>query len=71
MKLWKTTIIIWSEYDPSETEMELDEIAEQAIDGNMYCSSIDTREVETKRDKDWDGTEFFSMGEEEELDIVI
>lgn len=59
-KLWKTRIIIWTDYDPSG--IELDSLAREAQVGDAYCSSQSTREVNTGSlpdDSDWDGTEFF------------
>jgi hypothetical protein len=58
-KLYKTTIIIWSEYDPT-FKIEVDELARDAMSGESYCSKQDTEEIEDPtKDPDWDGTEFF------------
>lgn len=56
--LYKTTIVIWSEYDP--TGLELSELAEEAEEGGNYCSRFDSKYVQDPgADPDWDGTEFF------------
>lgn len=60
-KLYKTTIIIWSEEDPTD-HYELTDLAQEATDGLMYCSKMRAECVDTSKDSDWDGTEFF--GEE-------
>lgn len=62
MKLYKTTIIIWSEEDPTE-KYELKALADEAERGSAYCSKMQAELVEDPtKDPDWDGTEFF--GEE-------
>lgn len=66
MNLWKTTIVIWSEFDPQHVKLE--RIAYEAIEGDAYCSRQKvTFEVDVEKDDDWDGTEFFDnpMDEEE------
>lgn len=63
--LYKTTIVIWSEYNPEESCMEIDELARAACGGNAYCSKVETVHVEVpERDRDWDGTEFFGEPED-------
>jgi hypothetical protein len=67
MKLYKSTIIIWTRYDP--TELELTEIAHEAESGDAYCSSMTSALVpEPEKDPDWDGTEFFESWDGEEDD---
>lgn len=62
-KLFKTTVVIWTEEDPSS--MELEDLAREATVGNSYCSKQVTEEVEDPSiDPDWDGTEFFDDGED-------
>jgi hypothetical protein len=57
--LYKTTIVIWSEYDGSEVEVE--DLAREAMSGDAYCSKSQTERVEKPElDADWDGTEFFA-----------
>jgi hypothetical protein len=61
-KLYKTTVVIWSEYDPKGTELE--DLAHDATEGESYCSSQKTVLVrDPEKDPDWDGTEFFQDGE--------
>ena len=58
MKLWKTTIVIWSSYDP--TTIEIEALSSDATDGMAYCSRQKSVEVQDpNQDPDWDGTEFF------------
>ena len=59
MKLFKTTIVIWSEYDPTGA-VELEDLAREAQRGDAYCSKQESVFVEeAESDPDWDGTEFF------------
>lgn len=59
-KLWKSTIVIWSEFDPQEVSM--DDLAREAICGEAYCSCSTAKFIENPvKDIDWDGTEFFGV----------
>ena len=56
--LWKTRIVIWSDFDPSG--MELETLAHDATDGESYCSRQSSTYVpKPESDREWDGTEFF------------
>ena len=56
MKLFKTTIVIWSEYNPSEADLELNALAQQAENGDAYCSSMTCALIpEPEKDSNWDG----------------
>lgn len=56
--LWKTTVVIWTAYDPSD--MEIDVLAREAMGGSAYCARQDSEPVtDPDGDPDWDGTEFF------------
>ncbi len=56
--LYKTTIIIWSDY--SGEDVELGDLASNATDGDAYCSVQRSEKIQDpKADPDWDGTEFF------------
>lgn len=58
-KLFKTTIVIWSEFDPT-FKLELNELAQEAMNGNAYCSRMEAVAInDPTNDPDWDGTEFF------------
>lgn len=60
--LFKTTIVIWSEYNPQERE--LDDLARDATSGESYCSRFHVEQVaDPKSDPAWDGTEFFDTGD--------
>lgn len=64
--LYKTTIVIWSTDNPTN-KMELSELARDAESGNSYCSSMSSQKVEKpENDPDWDGTDFFDDGSEDE-----
>lgn len=68
--LYKTTIVIWSETDPTGV-LELEELAMEATNGESYCSSLSSDRVEDPSlDPHWDGTEFFDSDEEEETEEV-
>ena len=57
--LYKTTIVIWSEYDPTE-KYELKELANEAEQGDAYCSKMRATLIDKPHeDPDWDNTEFF------------
>ena len=59
--LFKTTIVIWSEFDPAD--LEIDELAREAVRGESYCSTAETTKVvDPLSDPNWDGTEFFEEG---------
>jgi hypothetical protein len=63
LKLYKTTVVVWSTYDP--TEFELSDLARDAEQGGSYCSSfISVLLQDAESDPDWDGTEFFAPDEE-------
>jgi len=56
--LHKTTIVIWSEYNATETELE--DLARDATSGDSYCAQYKCERVEDpEKDPTWDGTEFF------------
>jgi len=58
-KLYKTTIVIWTDYLPGPTE-SIVELSEEATAGDAYCSVQKTELIEdAEADSDWDGTEFF------------
>jgi hypothetical protein len=60
--LFKTTIVIWSEYNP-EGVVELADLAREATDGEAYCSKmVSVGVADPPADPDWDGTEFFQRG---------
>ena len=60
MKLYKTTIVVWTEYDPSLKD--LDSLGQDAMDGSAYCSKQETVLVaDPIHDSDFDGTEFFNI----------
>lgn len=67
--LYKTTIVIWSDFDPAP--YEIGALASEAETGGAYCSGRDELLVQTpETDEDWDDTEFFNSDEEEEDEEV-
>ena len=63
--LFKTTIVIWSDFDP--VSAELSELAREAEVGEAYCSrSARVFVQDPVNDPDWDGTEFFGDLTDEE-----
>lgn len=73
--LYKTTIVIWSDYNPSdESEVpdydNLTALARQAVSGDAYCSKMKSEQVKNPAaDADWDGTEFFGENDEEDHEV--
>lgn len=62
MKLWKTTVIIWTDYDPQS--IELSALARESEVGDAYCSSQECKAIsDPEHDPDWDGTEFFNISD--------
>lgn len=58
LKLFKTTIVIWSEFNSDNVELE--DLARDATSGESYCSKQNCEYVEdVQKDPDWDDTEFF------------
>lgn len=67
MKLYKTIIVIWSEY-PTDG-IELEDLAREATSGDAYCVSSECTAVEdVATDPHWDGTEFFERGNDDDDD---
>ncbi len=66
--LYKTTIVIWSDFDPTG-RLELADLARDATSGDSYCSKQECVSVsKPEDDPDWDGTEFFGAGLDEDED---
>lgn len=64
-QLYKATIAIWSDFDP--TKIELSDLAREAEEGSAYCSKMKSEIVkEPTKDSDWDGTEFFGVDDDED-----
>lgn len=69
--LWKTVIVIWSEYNPAEEgeddNIDIEDLAFEASQGNAYCSHADSKLIKApEKDPHWDGTEFFLETEDDE-----
>ena len=57
--LYKTTIVIWSEF--SGEGVELEHLAREATAGEAYCSRYRSEHVEKpESDPAWGGTDFFA-----------
>lgn len=67
-RLNKTVIVIWTRPDDiNPDKLELVDLAREATDGLAYCSASRTTLVaDPSSDPDWDGTEFFDDGTDEE-----
>lgn len=66
MPLYKSTIVIWSEFAPAK--LELSALAREAETGEAYCAKREAVLVEDPSgDADWDGTEFFNATDELQL----
>ncbi len=65
-KLYKTTIVIISDYDPTYL-MEIDELARDAVSGESYCTEQSTEEVDAYS-LDSCVLEFFNVSEDESED---
>lgn len=64
-KLWKTTIVIWSDYDPSCHSLE--SLAREAILGDAYCSYMNREFVEDIHDDEhWDDNDEFFWDPDDE-----
>lgn len=56
--LYKTNIVIWTDYNPQSVELE--NLAREAQSGDAYCSKQEARMVvDPAADPDWDGNSFF------------
>ena len=65
MKLYKTIIVIWSEYPTDGVELE--DLAHEATSGDAYCVSSECTAIEdAAKDPHWDGTEFFDRGDDDD-----
>lgn len=63
--LWKTTAVIWTDFNPQT--LEIDDLAREAMGGDAHCSREDHELVEDPAgDPDWDGTEFFGVDDDQE-----
>lgn len=61
--LWKSTIVIWSTSDPSETDVE--DLAREALAGDAHCSTNKVEFIDDlESDSDWDGSDFLNGQEE-------
>ena len=65
--LWKTTIVIWTDYHPNG--LSLEDLARETDSGDAYCSFSEYKYIkDIDEDEHWDGSEFFdSDGEEEDV----
>lgn len=66
-QLWRTTIVIWTDYDPSD--LEIDDLAREAVSGDAYCNHQTTETITNQ--SLFPGTEFFdSPGDEQDEDTA-
>lgn len=62
--LYKTTIVIWSDFPASG--FEIDYLAREAMTGDAYCSSQETEYITNQNE--FPSTEFFDSPDEDELE---
>ena len=66
--LFKTTVVIWSEYDGTRLDMAM--LGREAAAGDAYCSRFRSELIsEPATDEAWDGTEFFGVDDEPDEDL--
>jgi len=58
MKLWKTTIVMWTDKDPSDIG-EIETLIRKALWSRQKSKPVQGLE----KDPDWNGNEFFFDGE--------
>jgi hypothetical protein len=72
-KLWRTTIVILSDYNPTQSDLE--ELAHSAISGDAYLYSMDNEAFDPDQEgnsMDEDSIrEFFNLDPEEDEDDPI
>jgi hypothetical protein len=57
--LWKSTIVIWSTFDPSEFDIE--DLSRDALAGDAHCSEHKVEFIDDlDSDPDWDGSELLN-----------
>jgi len=61
-KLWKTTIEIWTDFDPNF--LEIDDLTREAMSGDAFCNGQVT--VEITDPALFPNTDFFGHEEDEE-----
>jgi len=69
MKLYKTTVLVWTEYDPFGVPPH--RLVYDATFGDGYLSGKSTKLVENPlEDPEFEGMEFFGMDEEDEEEAL-
>lgn len=58
-KLWKSTIVIYSDYDPHT--LELSDLAREAESGDAYCAGMESEIVNDFNDVEEAALEFFDL----------
>jgi len=60
--LYKSTVILWTEYDPSKVDPQLMDLRFHAENEYVHCSSIKSELVgEPEKDPTWNDMEFFDL----------
>lgn len=63
--LYKTTIVVWTEYDTEHLDIEC--LGQQAMDGEAHNSKFSCEYIEKPEDdSDWDDSEFFKEEDQNE-----
>ena len=63
--LYRTIIEIWTDYDPSNPQIELVHLAQEATDGDAYCNRQVTEHIDNPGEAGLQ-TEFFDDPDEEQ-----
>ena len=60
--LYKSTVILWTEHDPSKVDPQLMDLAFHAETEYVHCSTMKSVLVdEPEKDRAWNDTEFFDL----------
>jgi hypothetical protein len=58
--LYKSAVVIWTEYDPSKVDPQLSDLAFHAETEYVWCSSMKTvRVADPEKDPEWNDTDFW------------
>ena len=67
MQLYKTTVVIWTEYDPTESDPQLMDLRFHAENEFVHCSRMKcVRVAAPDKDPDWDATAFSDFEDDED-----
>ena len=66
--MYKTTIVIWSKFDP--TDYDIEDLAREALaESDAFCSSVDKDFIDVlEEDPDWDESKSFIICGDDEVE---